>query len=149
MRFPEYESTMKDALSLAQKAYDCGEVPVGCVIVNNKGETIACAHNSCEADGMTSSHAEIRAIDAAQKAGADLSQCTLYTTLEPCGMCAGAIAHARVSRVVFGAFDENFGCMVSKINLPHIMGCATECIGGVCEGECKSLLDKFFSELRQ
>lgn len=149
MRFPEYEKIMHEALSEAEKAYSVGEVPVGCVIVNEKGEIIARAANSCEKEGLSSSHAEMRAIAFAEKAGENLLDCTLYTTLEPCGMCAGAIAHARVGKVVFGAFDDEFGCMVSKINLPHVMGCATECVGGVCEDECKALLDRFFEKLRQ
>ena len=149
MRYPDFEPYMQLAITEAKKAYERGEVPVGCVITDRDGNVIISMSNSAEHDKMHSSHAELRALEAASDSVRDFSKCTLYTTLEPCGMCAGAIAHYRVGRVIFGAFDNEFGCMFSKINLPLVMGHATEFIGGVCEDECMALLNSFFRKMRQ
>ena len=150
MRYPDFEPYMRCAIDEAERASERGEVPVGCIITDKCGNVIARASNTTEEDGKRSSHAELRALEIAAENGfCDFSGCTLYTTLEPCGMCAGAIAHYKVGRVIFGAFDPEYGCMFSKLNLPLVMGHATECYGGVCEKECKALLDSFFRSLRQ
>lgn len=148
MKYTAYEKYMREALAEAQIAFSAGEVPVGCVIVNAQNEIISRAHNMVETDRRTCAHAEFLALEQAEKL-CDLSECTLYTTLEPCGMCAGAIAHHRIRRVIFGAYDPEYGCTFSKINLPLVMGHAAECIGGVCEEECEALLKEFFRSIRQ
>lgn len=142
---------MSLAIEQAQKAAALGEVPVGAVIVKD-GAVIASGYNRRETDKNALSHAEHTAIDTACRVlgGWRLPGCTLYVTLEPCLMCAGAILNARIERVVFGAFDEKGGAFGSKINandagLNHV--CTVT--GGVCEAECKTLLQDFFKALRQ
>ena len=101
------ERYMREALVLAREAAKAGEVPMGCVIVNKDGEIIGRGRNRCEEKGLATAHAEMEAIAEASAAlgGWRLDGCTLYVTLEPCPMCAGAIVQARVSRLVFGAYD--------------------------------------------
>ncbi len=140
------EKYMKTALELASQAADRGEIPVGAVIVCD-GEVIAKASNTKEADGCAIGHAEINAIKATGRKY--LEDCTLYVTLEPCPMCAGAIINARVGRVVFGAYDDKGGACTSVCNLfempfnhrPYVMG-------GVCEEECANILREFFKNIR-
>ena len=150
MHFPQHEGYMKKALEQAQKALECGEIPVGCVIVHDN-KIITYSANNTERSGLAHSHAEILALETAAKIlhAHSLEDCTLYSTLEPCGMCSGAIAHYRVGQVVFGAYDEEYGCMFSKINLPQIMGQTVKCIGGVLENECRLLLDACFAKIRK
>lgn len=141
---------MKEALSLAREAFDAGEVPVGCVIVRN-GEIVGRGRNRREGDKSALAHAEIEAIaDACRTLGGwRLWECTLYVTLEPCPMCAGAIVNARISRVVYGASDAKCGairsvCSLFDMNFNHHP--AVE--AGVLEEECGELLTAFFQKLR-
>ncbi len=141
---------MMQAIQLAEKAAQLGEVPVGAVIVKNS-QVIAQGYNTRETAQTAMGHAEIMAIENACKALGNwrLDGCTLYVTLEPCAMCAGAIINSRVDRVVYGAPDMKAGAMGGKIDLPHlIMGRQVEMIQGVCEAECLEMLDSFFKALR-
>lgn len=114
----EDEKYMKEALLEAQKAYDQQEVPVGAVLVVD-GQIVARAHNTVEADNKASSHAEVKVIDqASERLGRwRLDDASLYVTLEPCAMCAGAIVNSRIKRLVIGAMDQKRGCCGSLINL--------------------------------
>ena len=142
---------MRRALREAEKAYKKGEAPVGCVIVR-EGRLMAKAHNLRETKKDPLAHAEIRAIRRAAKRlrGWRLSGCTLYVTLEPCPMCAGAIVNARVKRVVFGAFDPKAGCFGSlhdftKSGFNH----APQVASGVLAAQSAELLKRFFRQKRQ
>ncbi len=142
---------MKLALQQAEKAAALGEVPVGAVIVQD-GVVIAAAYNRREIDKNALSHAEHTAIDIACKTlgGWRLPRCTLYVTLEPCLMCAGAIVHARIDRVVFGTKDEKTGAFGSLTDINTLpLNHHPEVLGGVCEAECKEMLQSFFKNLRQ
>lgn len=118
MQMIDDKKYMQEALKEAQKAFDQEEVPVGAVVVVD-GKVVARAHNSVEKDRKASRHAEVKALDeASEKLGAwRLEEATLYVTLEPCAMCAGAIINSRVKRLVIGAMDEKRGCCGSLINL--------------------------------
>lgn len=137
---------MKQALAEAQKAFDKDEVPIGAVIVC-KGRIIARAHNLTETLNDVTAHAEMQAITAAANniGGKYLNDCTLYVTVEPCPMCAGAIAWAQMGRVVFGAADEKRGY---KKFAPNVMHPKTEVTEGVCAEECAALMKRFFSGKR-
>ena len=142
---------MKQAFLEAQKAFDEDEVPVGAVIVC-KNQIIARGHNLTEKLTDVTAHAEIQAITAAsQYLGAKyLKECTLYVTLEPCMMCCGAIMHARIARVVYGAADAKTGCVHSVLNLfdnPQLNH-HTMVEGGVLAEECAQVLKDFFKERR-
>lgn len=141
---------MKSALSLAKEAAEYGEIPVGCVIVKD-GEIIAEGKNESVAKKDATMHAEMIAIKNASKimGSSNLSGCELYVTLEPCPMCAGAVINSKISKVVFGAFDLNYGACGSAINLfslPNIP--EVECYGGIMEDNCSNLLSDFFKNLR-
>ena len=141
---------MKIALSEAQSAFDNAEVPVGAVVVKD-GEIIATAHNLREREKIATAHAELLAIEKACRALGTwrLSGCTLYVTLEPCPMCAGAIVNSRIDRVVFGASDSVAGCLGSVINFnSYPFNHAFVIEGGVCEDECVQLLRTFFESKR-
>ena len=144
---------MRAALELARLAADMGEIPVGAIVVDsNSGEVIAGAHNLRENNKLATSHAEILAIEEAcrKRGGWRLHGCTLYVTLEPCPMCAGAIVNSRIDRVVWGADDMVAGCCGSVINFnsyPFNHSFATT--SGVCEEECKELLQEFFKTKRR
>lgn len=142
---------MQRALEEAKRALELGEVPVGAVVVCG-GEVIASAHNEREATGDPTAHAEVLAIRrAAQKLGRRrLTGCTLYVTLEPCPMCAGAIVMAELDGVYYGAADETAGCAGSVYAIPEdpAFGRRIACMGGLLEGECKEILDGFFEERR-
>jgi len=142
---------MQLAFGLAREAATKGEVPVGAVIVRN-GEVIASAHNLTETQKDPSAHAELLAIrEACEKLGSPrLNDCDLYVTLEPCTMCAGAISHARLRRVYFGAYDAKGGGVEHGAKFFHQPTChhAPEVIGGVMESECGELLKAFFQERR-
>ncbi|MBO5204281.1 MAG: tRNA adenosine(34) deaminase TadA [Clostridia bacterium] len=145
------ERYMKEALVLAETAYAAGEIPVGAIVVKN-GEIIGRGYNLREKNKSAVSHAEIIAIEEACKrlGGWRLSDCTLYVTLEPCPMCAGAIVNSRIKRVVFGCKDSVAGCCGSIINLNcYPFNHAFVISDGVCEDECKSLLKKFFEQRRR
>ena len=146
-----HEAMMLEALKEAQKAYELGEIPVGAVIAH-EGELIARAHNLRETTGDPTAHAEVLAIrEAAQKLGRRrLSGCTLYVTLEPCPMCAGAMVMACLDRCYFGAKDERQGCCESLYALPSDPAFyhRVSCVGGLMEAECAELLKGFFSKKR-
>ncbi len=142
---------MKQALEQAKKATAAGDVPIGCVIVHN-GEIIASAYNMRNQDTSVLAHAETLAIEKAAKKCRDfrLEDCTLYVTLEPCPMCAGAIVQARIPRVVIGTMNPKAGCAGSILNIlqnPRLNH-QTDITAGVCRGECSALLSDFFRELR-
>ena len=144
------EKFMGAALSLARRAAAEGEVPVGCVVVRN-GEIVGRGRNRREQDKTALGHAEIEAIaDACKNLGGwRLWDCTLYVTLEPCPMCAGAIVNARIPRVVYGASDGKCGacgsvCNLFEMNFNHHPQTTT----GVGEAESQALLDSFFKNLR-
>lgn len=143
------EAQMRLALEEAQLAFDAGEVPVGAVLVKD-GAVIARAHNRVERDHDATQHAEIVCLrEGMAKLGGRLSDCTLFVTLEPCAMCAGACVNAKLGRLVFGAFDEVAGCCGSKMDLTdHCFLHSVETWGGILEDECKTLLSRFFQALR-
>ena len=143
---------MREALAEARLAAEAGELPVGCVIARGD-EIIARAHNACEALRDATAPAELLAIRMASAASGDwrLNRCTLYVTLEPCPMCAGAIVQARVGRLVYGAADPGQGCAGSLYRVcedpafPHF--CPSE--GGLLAEECSALLKDFFERARR
>ena len=145
----EQESYMRLALEEAKLAFSAGEVPVGAVLVC-ENEVIARAHNHVEREHDATRHAELICLqDAMASRGTRLTDCTLYVTLEPCAMCAGACVNAKLGRLVYGAFDEVAGCCGSKMDLTDKCFLhSVETWGGVLEGECKALLSRFFQALR-
>ena len=141
---------MKEALVLAREAAAEGEVPVGCVIVR-KGEIVGRGRNHRARDKSALAHAEIEAIDEACRnlGGWRLWECTLYVTLEPCAMCAGAILSARIPRVVYGASDRNFGAVRSVCSLFSMeFNHHPQVEAGILEEEAAQLLQEFFQNLR-
>lgn len=141
---------MERALELARIAAKIGEVPVGAVVVKD-GEIIAEAHNLRHTGNVATAHAELLAIEeACRKLGTwRLSGCTLYVTLEPCPMCAGAIINSRIDRVVYGVKDAKAGCVGSVINFnSYPFNHAFEVVDGVCEKECAKVLSEFFGKAR-
>ena len=142
---------MRAALALAEQARDAGEVPVGAVVVRD-GVVIGSGFNSPISRHDPSAHAEILALRAAAVASGNyrLSGCTLYVTLEPCVMCSGAIMHARVGRVVYGAPDPKTGACGSVLNLfaEHSLNHHTAVAGGMLAEECGRVLKSFFQERR-
>ena len=136
---------MKKALQEAQEAFDKGEIPVGAVIVI-KDRIIARSHNLTERLNDVTAHAEMQAITAAANflGGKYLKDCTLYVTLEPCQMCAGALYWSQISRIVYAARDEQRGC----INLNTKLHPKTKIEGGILEEEASELLKRFFIEKR-
>jgi tRNA(adenine34) deaminase len=145
-----WESAMRNALAEAGRAG--ADVPVGAIIVDSSGETIATGFNLKELQHDPTAHAEIVAIRAAASLRSDwrLEDCTLVVTLEPCAMCAGAIVAARIPRVVFGAWDERVGAAGSLYDLlrDSRLGRPVEVVGGVLEAECSELITNFFAERR-
>ena len=144
------EIFMREALSLAHKAGDMGEVPVGAVIVKGD-EIIAQGINRREIGKNALYHAELEAINNAcsKLGGWRLWQCELYVTLEPCPMCTGAIINARIPRVIFGAYDKKAGSCGSVVNLFDLpYNHKPEVISGVLEEECAKVLKDFFKKLR-
>ena len=144
------ELYMKEALCEAEKAREEDEVPVGAIIVRN-GEIIARAYNTREYGKNALYHAEIKAIDEACKklGGWRLVGCTMYVTLEPCPMCAGAIINARVERVVYGAPDHKAGAFGTMLNLNDYPLFKPQITSGVLAQECASILTDFFKNKRQ
>ncbi len=141
---------MKIALLEAQKAADAGEPPIGAVLVR-EGEVLVAAHNHREREYDITSHAELEVLRAAGKIKKDwrMNDCTLYVTLEPCPMCAGAILAARVGRVVYAAKDPVAGAMGSVLNLPRFpLGAHPVVEGGVLLEEARDMLQAFFRERR-
>ncbi len=148
---PNDESFMRHALREAQAAYDGGEVPIGCVIVKD-GKIIARGRNSMETLKDPTAHAEILALGAASGALQNwrLEGCTLYVTLEPCPMCAGAILNGRIQRVVFGARDKRLGALGSTYDIlaGNPINRKVEVAEGVLADECLGMIKEFFRDLR-
>ena len=148
---PEHEKYMKDAIRQAKKAAALGEVPIGCVIVHD-GQVIGRGYNRRNTDKSTLAHAEITAIKRASKKLGDwrLEDCTLYVTLEPCQMCAGAIVQARLPEVIIGCMNPNAGCAGSIYNLLQepAFNHQVSLFKGVLEEECSQMLKDFFRSLR-
>lgn len=146
-----HEKYMRQALKEAKKAYDLGEVPIGCIIVY-EGKIIGRGYNRRTTDKNTLSHAELIAIKKASKKMGDwrLEDCTMYVTLEPCQMCSGAIVQARIKTIVIGCMNPKAGCAGSILNLLNMpeFNHQVERIQGVLEEECSLLLKNFFKELR-
>lgn len=144
-----FERYMRLALEEARQACDAGEVPVGAVLERD-GRVIARAHNAVEQTGDATAHAELLCLSEAMRIlGPRLTDCTLYVTLEPCAMCAGACVNAKLSRIVFGAFDDAAGCCGSRMDLvDHCFLHTVETWGGILEQDCKALLASFFQALR-
>jgi len=140
------EYFMKKAFSEALLAYDKGEVPVGAVVVANQ-KIVARAHNLTETLNDVTAHAEMQAITAAANffGGKYLEDCTLYVTLEPCIMCAGALGWAQVGKIVFGAYDEKRGYQKIVSSAVHPK---TKVVGGILETECRELIQEFFKQKR-
>ena len=148
----EQEKFMKEAILQAKKAYALWEVPIGCVIVS-EGRIIARGYNRRNTDKNTLSHAELNAIRKASRKLGDwrLEGCTMYVTLEPCQMCAGAIVQARIDKVVIGSMNPKAGCAGSVLNLLEMDGFnhKVEVERGILEEECSGMLSGFFKELRE
>lgn len=146
-----HEKYMKEAIKQAKKAYALGEVPIGCVIVY-EGKIIARGYNRRNTDKSTLAHAEIAAIRKASKKIGDwrLEGCSLYVTLEPCQMCAGAIVQARISEVIMGSMNPKAGCAGSILNILEMpeFNHQVRVTRGVLEEECSHILTTFFKELR-
>jgi len=148
----EEEKYMKEALRQAKKAEKLGEIPIGCVIVKD-GKIVARGYNRRNTDKNTLAHAELQAIRKASKAVGDwrLEECTMYITLEPCQMCAGAIVQARIPRVVIGSMNSKAGCAGSVLNLLKEPGFnhQAQVVTGILEEECSEMMSGFFTELRK
>ena len=143
---------MKEALKQAKKAAVIDEVPIGCVIVH-EGKIIARGYNRRNKEGSTLAHAEIIAIKKASRKLNDwrLEECTMYVTLEPCPMCAGAIVQARIPKVVIGAMNPKAGCAGSILDMFQVreFNHQVEKVSGVLEEECSNIMTEFFRELRK
>ena len=148
----EDERYMKEAIKQAKKAYALDEVPIGCVIVQDN-KIIARGYNRRNTDKNALAHAEISAIKKASKKTGDwrLEDCTMYVTLAPCQMCAGAIVQSRMKKVVIGAMNPKAGCAGSVINILQMkqFNHQAEMENGILEKECADMLSTFFKELRE
>ena len=146
------EKYMREAIKQAKKAYTLEEVPIGCVIVYD-GKIIGRGYNRRTIDKNPLAHAEIQAIRKASRKMGDwrLEDCTIYITLEPCQMCAGAIVQARIPRVVIGSMNPKAGCGGSVLNILQMEQFNHRCevTRGVLEEECSTMLSSFFKQLRQ
>lgn len=152
MQLTEDETYMREAIRQAKKAWKLQEVPIGCVIVKD-GKILARGYNRRNTDKNTLAHAELLAIRRASRAVGDwrLEECTMYITLEPCQMCAGAIVQARIPRVVIGSRNPKAGCAGSILNLLQMpaFNHQVELTEHILEEECSALLKNFFKELRE
>ncbi|MCH5323635.1 MAG: tRNA adenosine(34) deaminase TadA [Eubacterium sp.] len=145
------EEYMTICLELAKQAYDIGECPVGAIVVDENDNIIGRGYNRRETGNMPTAHAEIIAIEEASRAKKSwrLTDCTLYVTLEPCPMCAGAIINARIKRLVYGAFDEKGGVCASLMNMfEYPFNHKPLVRSRILEKECSQLLRDFFKGLR-
>jgi tRNA(adenine34) deaminase len=144
---------MSEALRLAKRAYALGEVPVGCLLVDSQGDVVAEGYNLTERNFDATAHAEIITLRAQQKQSQSprIPGLTMYVTLEPCVMCAGAIVWSRLTRVVFGAWDAKAGAIAScyQVGSDKKLNHTFEAKGGVLEGECAALLKEFFQARRR
>src|SRR3954465_8991770 len=149
---PTDEVFMGEALRLARKAFEKEEVPVGAIVVRN-GRIIARAFNQVEMLKDATAHAEMLAITQAEAAVGDwrLNECDLYVTKEPCPMCAGALVHVRMRRVIFGCADPRSGAAGGALNLLQLPGLNHQCeiVSGVLMQECATLLQSFFQARRR
>lgn len=146
-----HEEYMSIALELAKEAADNGDVPVGCVIVSPEGEIIGRGRNRREQNCDATAHAEVEAIREANKALGTwrLHGCSMYVTLEPCPMCAGAIINSRIAKLFYGSREENSGSCGSVINIfMERYGHSPQIVGGIMDNECKAVLKEFFEKLR-
>ncbi|MCL1832765.1 MAG: nucleoside deaminase [Oscillospiraceae bacterium] len=142
---------MTKALTLAEQAYALGEAPIGAIVTDSEGTIVGSGHNLRETRQSPIAHAEIIAIEQAAAALGSwkLEGCTLYVTLEPCLMCAGAIMQARLKRVVYGAFADKTGALSSVTNVyEHRFGYSPMVRGGILQAECTALLNRFGKNLR-
>ena len=147
----ENSDYMRQALSLATEAAENGEVPVGCIVVDGSGKIIGRGRNRREETGKATAHAEIEAIEMACDAKKDwrLDDCSLYVTLEPCPMCAGAIINARIGKLYYGAKEPKSGSCGSIINLfMENYGYSPEIYGGLLGKECAGIMRDFFEKIR-
>ena len=147
-----HEDYMREAIILARDCLPEGDVPVGCVIAAPDGAVIGRGRNRREADRRATAHAEVEAIEEACAALGSwrLEGCTLYVTLEPCPMCAGAIINSRIAAVRYGAREEKSGCCGSVLNLfEERFNHHPRVYGGLMERECRGLLEEFFQNLRK
>ena len=148
----DYELMMRQALQVANEALSSGDVPIGAIVISPDGEVIGEGRNERELKSDPSAHAEIVALrEAGEKLkNWRLDECTIVVTLEPCAMCAGAIAQSKIARVVFGAWDDKAGAVGSVWDVlrdpraPH----RSEVISGILEKECAALLTNFFKAQR-
>ncbi|MGI6080741.1 MAG: tRNA adenosine(34) deaminase TadA [Candidatus Avilachnospira sp.] len=151
-KLTEDEKFMRSAIAEARKAKKIGEVPIGCVIVKD-GKIIARGYNKRKKEGNTLSHAEIKAIDKACKKTGDwrLEGCSMYVTLEPCPMCAGALIQSRIDKVFIGCMNPKAGCAGSVLDMFSVDGFNhhPECVRGILQEECSDMLKEFFRELRK
>ena len=152
MKMTQDEKYMKAAIREAKKAYALDEVPIGCVIVQD-GTIIARGYNRRNTEGNTLAHAELTAIKKASKKTGDwrLEDCTMYVTLEPCQMCAGAIVQSRMKKVVIATMNPKAGCAGSVLNILQMAAFKhqVEIEKGVLAEECSAMLSDFFRELRE
>ena len=142
---------MERALALSEEAAAAGEIPVGCVIVDGEGALLSEGRNRREERGDATAHAEVEAIRCASARRGDwrLEDCTIFVTLEPCPMCAGAILNARIGAVVYGAREEKSGSLGSVVDLfSENYGFRPRVYGGVCRERCAALMRTFFEKLR-
>ncbi len=147
----DYEIYMRRALDLAAEAAEEGEIPVGCVIVDGEGTLLAEGRNRREHTRSVAGHAELEALDLACRARGDwrLDDCTLFVTLEPCPMCAGAMINARLGTLIYGAREPRFGSAASILNLfEERYPSKTAIYGGVLAEESEALLKAFFEKRR-
>ena len=146
------EKFMRLAISEAIKAYDEGEVPIGAVLIDESGILICAEHNRIEQLDDATAHAEILVLrESAKKIGRrKIAACTMYVTIEPCAMCAGALVLCRVKRLVYGAVDSKFGACESLFNVTNnpALNHQLKITAGVLENDCRQLMQNFFSKLR-
>lgn len=145
------EKNMRLALAEAQRAYNEGEVPIGAVLIDEGGVLVCGNHNRIEQLGDATAHAEILVLrDASKILGRRLTKCTLYATIEPCAMCAGALVLSRVERLVYGAVDSKFGAAESIFNVVDnsALNHQLKVTAGVLECECRAIMQRFFENLR-
>ena len=148
----DMEKYMREALALAKEAFDAGEIPVGCVVVDGEGNIIGRGRNRREERRSVVGHAEIEALEAAAAHRGDwrMDDCSLYVTLEPCPMCAGAMIMSRLGTLVYGAREEQTGSAASVLNLfEEAYPGHTAIFGGVMAEESQALLKEFFEKMRK
>ncbi len=149
----DHAQYMRMAVDLARQAGDHGEIPIGAVVVDPQGVVIGRGSNAREADHDPTAHAEVLALrEAGQQRGSwRLNDCTIYVTLEPCPMCAGAITMSRVSRLVFGAWNDEYGAAGSRWDLvrDQRLNHQVEVIPGVLESECATVVRNFLADRRK